>query len=95
MENMNLKEEAYDSGVDLKEAILKRNPEANVPEILSFRLRQMQDYIKTRQTNKFIDIVMFLHSRYGLQIPIIFVECLTEEDIFDIVSRSYLIGILS
>ena len=44
---------------------------------------------------KFMDMVLLLHSRYGLQISKIFVDCLEDQDLFDIVSRCYLLGILS
>ena len=77
-ELVELRDRAYEGGVELKNAIVNKTQAAQHGRI-----------------NEFMDEVILFSNQFGLQIPRALLEGMTDMRKFDVVSRSYIIGVFS
>lgn len=73
-------------GLDLKKAY---KDEANKISGIAYRLL---NFLKTKNINGFMDVVINCHMHIGKEIPTLFVECINDVEQFQAYGYAFLIG---
>ena len=93
-ELVELRDRAYEGGVELKNAIVNKTGK-NVYDYLQMHVHKMTQAAQHGRINEFMDEVILFSIQFGLQIPRALLEGMTDMRKFDVVSRSYIIGVFS
>lgn len=82
----------YEDGVKVKRAWFKWKMTKN-----SFYtvIRRMADSVRFHQRDKFYNELFDMYNSSQLPIPKIFIDCLSDEELFEEVSRIFLLGLMS
>ena len=67
----------------------------NVYDYLQMHVHKMTQAAQHGRINEFMDEVILFSNQFGLQIPRALLEGMTDMRKFDVVSRSYIIGVFS
>ena len=86
-ELVELRDRAYDGGVELKNAIVNKTGKT-VHDYMYVRADKMIQAMHYGRNNEFMDNVLKLSNMFEL-------EGMADEEKFNVVSRSYMIGLLS
>ena len=90
-ELVELRDRAYEGGVELKNAIVNKT----VHDYMYVRADKMIQAMHYGRNNEFMDNVLKLSNMFELPIPRPLLEGMADEEKFNVVSRSYMIGLLS
>ena len=93
-ELVELRDRAYEGGVELKNAIVTKTGKT-VHDYMYVRADKMIQAMHYGRNNEFMDNVIKLSNMFELPIPRPLLEGMADEEKFNVVSRSYMIGLLS
>lgn len=95
LDSQDMKNKAYYYGKDMRNTLLNGSSEKDLENKLRGRLYSLSNAVRTGNYKQFTDIIINIYSSTGKQIPKLFIDCIDNRDVLDIVGRAYLIGLKS